>query len=97
MRGQSAIGIHHQLAAREAGIRLKSAIDKPPRWIDQDLRFHIRRQLPQCGLDYMVHEFRLQLAQIFLRGMLAGQNYRCKTHRDIEAVLHRHLRLTVRT
>ena len=45
----------------------------------------------------MIHEFLPQLVQVFLRVMLAGQNHRCKTHGDIEVVLHRHLRLAVRT
>ena len=41
MEGQSAVGIRHQLPARQAGVRLEAAQHKPPGRVDEHLGFRV--------------------------------------------------------
>ena len=93
---EAAVGIHHQLTARESGIRFKAALHKSAGRIDEDLRFGIQREVLKSGLDNMAHDRMAKLRQLHTILMLAGDHYGRDTLGNAELILHRHLRLTVR-
>ena len=93
---ETAVGIHHQLTARESGIRFKAALRKSAGRIDEDLRFGIQREVLKSGLDNMAHDRMAKLRQLHTILMLAGDHYGRDTLGNAELILHRHLRLTVR-
>ena len=93
---ETAVGIHHQLTARESGIRFKAALHKSAGRIDEDLRFGIQREVLKSGLDNMAHDRMAKLCQLHTILMLAGDHYGRDTLGNAELILHRHLRLTVR-
>ena len=93
---ETAVGIHHQLTARESGIRFKAALHKSAGRIDEDLRFGIQREVLKSGLDNMAHDRMAKLRQLHTILMLAGDHYGRDTLGNAELILHRHLRLTVR-
>ena len=49
---KSAVGVHHELAARQAGVRLKAAQDEVPGGVDKDLCILINGELPERGDDH---------------------------------------------
>ena len=97
MRGEAAVGIHHQLASGESGVRFKTALDKSTGRIDQHFGMFVQRKFLHGGSDHMAQDVPAQFRQGQLILMLAGYHHRGNAVRDSRAVFHRHLRLAVRT
>ena len=96
MGGQPAVGIRHQLPARQAGVRLKAAQHEPPGGVDKNLRLVVRVQLPQSGDDDVPRDLPAQLVHILVRVMLAGDHHSGDPAGLTVLVLHGHLGLAVR-
>ena len=97
MRGEAAVGIHHQLASGESGVRFKTALDKSTGWIDQHFGMFVQRKFLHGGSDHMAQDVPAQFRQGQFLLMLAGYHHCGNAARDSRAVFHRHLRLAVRT
>lgn len=74
MGRKTVVGVHHELAPREAGVRLEAALHKSAGGIDEDLRVLVRRKLPQCGQDDILHQVAAQGVEIDVLFVLAGQH-----------------------
>ena len=74
MGRETTVGIHHELAPREAGVCFKPALHKSAGWIDEDLRVLIRRKLSQRGQDDVLHQVAAQGVEIGVLFVLAGQH-----------------------
>ena len=92
-----AIGIHNDLAPRQAGIPRRATHNKAASRVD--IKFGVLVQplgRDRC-LDHMFHHVGANLFQRDIRAVLRGQHDRIHAHRDAVFVLHSNLRLPVRT
>ena len=96
MGGQPSIGVHHQFAAGQAGVRLDPTQYKAAGGIDENLRVLIRGEDAEGWLDDEFQQFLPQLGQILILRMLAGEDDGGDPPGCAEDILHRHLRLSVR-
>ena len=96
MGGQPTVGVHHQLAAGQAGVRLDPTQYKAAGGIDENLRVLIRGEDAEGWLDDEFQQFLPQLGQILILRMLAGEDDGGDPPGCAEDILHRHLRLSVR-
>ena len=94
--GQPSIGVHHQFAAGQAGVRLDPTQYKAAGGIDENLRVLIRGEDAEGWLDDEFQQFLPQLGQILILRMLAGEDDGGDPPGCAEDILHRHLRLSVR-
>ena len=97
MRDKSTVGIHHELAAGQAGVRLEAAQDEAAGGIDQELCLLTRGQFPQCGHDYILHDLPAKIIQALVLLMLAGDHHANDPAGQAERILHRHLCFAVRS
>lgn len=74
MGRKTAVGVHHELAARETGACFKAALHKSAGGIDEDLRVLVRRKFAQCGQDDILHQVAAQGVEIGVLFVLAGQH-----------------------
>lgn len=74
MGRKTSVGVHHELAPREAGVRFEAALHKSAGGIDEDLRVLVRRKLPQRGQDDILHQVAAQGVEIGVLFVLAGQH-----------------------
>ena len=93
---KSAVGIHHELAARQAGVRLNAAQDEAPGGIDEDLCILVYGEFPECGNDHRLYDLPPKFHHIFVRSVLAGDHHAADPVGQAEHILHRHLGFSVR-
>ena len=96
MGREAAVGVHHQLAARQAGVGLEAALHKATGGIDEDLGVLVRGKVPQGWGNNMAQHLTPQFCQILVRIMLAGEDNGHQPVRYPELIFHRHLRFAVR-
>ena len=93
---EAAVGVHHQLPARQAGVRLKAAQDEAPGRVDEDLRFVVGVEVPQGGDDDVAGDLLPKLLQILLLIVLAGNHHSGDSLGPALSVFHGYLGLAVR-
>ena len=97
MTGVSAVGIHDDLAAREARIGDGAAFDEASRGIDIDLRVIVQPLVGDHGIDDVFFDVLTNGVQINVLVVLGAHYDVFQTHRLAVSVFHRDLGLSVGT